>query len=229
MVRCVAGVDSITMPSVRVRVGAAALAVGGVVFVLYPVIRPYSDETSLEGAEAFASSAWIVAHVLAMLGFVLVTLGLLALYATLKDSSAEPLSFVVLITGWVGVGLTLPYYGAEAFGLHVLGQEALRQHSTALVGLANDVRYGPGAFLFIPGLLLFGVAAIMAAAAVWRSGKLPKWSGSLFALAFALYIPQFFGSPIIRVGHGLLVTAGCLWLGIVIWNRSPSTVDRGYR
>lgn len=109
MVRCVAGVDSITMPSVRVRVGAAALALGGVVFVLYPVIRPYSDETSLKGAEAFASSAWIVAHVLAMLGFVLVTLGLLALYATLKDSAAEPLAFVVLITGWVGVGLTLPY------------------------------------------------------------------------------------------------------------------------
>ena len=50
MVRCVAGVDSITMPSVRVRVGAAALVVGGVVFILYPAIRPYSDETSLQGA-----------------------------------------------------------------------------------------------------------------------------------------------------------------------------------
>ena len=58
---------------------------------------------------------------------------------------------------------------------------------------------------------------------------LPKWSGALFALAFALYIPQFFGSPVLRVGHGLLVTAGCLWLAIAIWNRSPSTVDRGYR
>lgn len=62
-----------TMPSVRVRFGALALAVAGVLFVLYPAIRPYSDETSLQGAAAFASSAWIVAHVLAMLGFVLVT------------------------------------------------------------------------------------------------------------------------------------------------------------
>lgn len=215
------------MPWVRVRLGAVALAVGGVLFVLYPAIRPYSDETSLEGAAAFATSAWIVAHVLAMFGFVLVTLGLLAMYAVLRDSNAERLAFVALITWWVGVGLTLPYYGAEAFGLHVLGQEALRQHSTAIMGLANDVRYGPGAFLFIPGLLLLGVAAILAAVAVWRSGRLPRWSGALFALAFALYIPQFFGSPAVRIGHGLLVTAGCLWLAFAVWNRSVTTVNGG--
>jgi Zinc-binding dehydrogenase len=66
------------MPLERVRLGALALAIAGVLFVLYPAIRPYSDEASLQGAAAFASGAWIVAHVLAMLGFVLVALGLLA-------------------------------------------------------------------------------------------------------------------------------------------------------
>src|SRR2546427_10969618 len=49
------------------RLGALCLAVAGILFVLYPAIRPFSDETSLQGAEAFASNAWIVAHVLAML------------------------------------------------------------------------------------------------------------------------------------------------------------------
>lgn len=213
------------MQSVRVRLGAAALAVAGMLFVLYPAIRPYSDETSLQGAEAFASSAWIVAHVLAMLGFVLVPLGLLALYATLRDTPAERLAFLALVTAWIGAGLTLPYYGAEAFGLHVLGQEAIRQQSTAIVRLANDVRFGPGAFLFIPGLLLLGIGAVQAAAGVWRSGTLPRWSGVLFGLAFALYIPQFFGSPAIRVAHGLLVTAGCLWLAVVLW-RGPVPRNR---
>jgi hypothetical protein len=209
-----------TMPSVRARLGALALAVAGALFVLYPAIRPYADETSLQGAAAFASSAWIVAHVLAMLGFVLVTLGLLALYATLQDTAAKRFAFLALVTAWIGSGLTLPYYGAEAFGLHVLGQEAIRQHSTAIVGLANDVRYGPGVLLFIPGLLLLGIGAIVAAAGVWRSGTLPRWSGVPFGFAFALYIPQFFASPVIRVAHGLLVTAGCLWLAIAIWQRA---------
>jgi hypothetical protein len=205
------------METTRVRLGALALAVAGVLFVLYPALRPYSDETSLQGAAAFASNAWIVAHVLAMLGFVLVALGLLALYRTLRDTPAEGLAFLALVTIWIGVGLTLPYYGAEAFGLHVLGQEALRQQSAALVGLANDVRYGPAISMFGPGLLLVGLGAILAAAAVWRSGALPKWSGVLFGLAFALYIPQFFGSPLIRMAHGLLVAVGCLWLAFAIW------------
>jgi hypothetical protein len=48
-------------------------------FVLYPAIRPFSDETSLQGAEAFASNAWIVAHVLAVLGFILLSLGVLVI------------------------------------------------------------------------------------------------------------------------------------------------------
>jgi hypothetical protein len=206
------------MAMARFRLGALALAVAGVLFVLYPAIRPYSDETSLQGAAAFASDAWIVAHVLAMLGFVLVALGLLALYLTLQDTPAEGPAFLALIATWIGVGLTLPYYGAEAFGLHVLGQEALRQQNAAIMGLADDVRYGPGIYLFGAGLLLLGIGAILAAAAVWRSGRLPKWSGILFGLAFALYIPQFFASPPIRVAHGLLVTAGCVWLAFAIWH-----------
>jgi hypothetical protein len=205
------------MAAPRVRLGALALAASGVLFVLYPALRPYSDETSLQGAAAFASNNWIVAHVLAMLGFVLVALGLLALYRALRDTPAEGLALLALILTWTGAGLTLPYYGAEAFGLQVLGQEALRQQSVVLVGLANDVRYGPGIYLFGAGLLLLGIGAILTAAAVWRSGTLPRWSGVLFGLAFALYIPQFFGSPALRVAHGLVVAAGCACLAFAIW------------
>ncbi len=121
------------MATARVRLGALTLAVAGVLFVLYPAIRPYSDETSLQGAAAFASNAWIVVHVLAIAG------------------------------------------------------------------------------------LLVGIGATLAVAAVWRSDALPRWSGSLFGLAFGLFIPQFFASPPIRVAHGLLVTAGCAWLAVTLW------------
>lgn len=31
-------------------------------FLLYPAIRPFSDETSVQGAAAFASTAWMVVH-----------------------------------------------------------------------------------------------------------------------------------------------------------------------
>jgi hypothetical protein len=38
----------------RVRVAAVALAVAGILFVLYPDLRPYTDETTLDGARAGA-------------------------------------------------------------------------------------------------------------------------------------------------------------------------------
>jgi hypothetical protein len=38
----------------------------GILFVLYSALRPFSDEMSLQGARAFASSQWVVAHVLAI-------------------------------------------------------------------------------------------------------------------------------------------------------------------
>jgi hypothetical protein len=90
---------------------------------------------------------------------------------------------------------------------------------------ANDIRYGPGIVMFGAGLMLLGLGAILAAVAVWRSGELPRWSGIFFGLAFALYIPQFFGSPAIRVIHGLLLAAGCVWLAFVIWrSQEPRTI-----
>lgn len=177
----------------RVRLGAASLAVAGILFVLYPAIRPFSDEKSLQAAQAFASGAWIVAHVLAMLGFILVTLGLIGLHVVLRNTSAERLAFVTLVVWVLGAGLTLTFYGAEAYGLHAIGEAAVKQHSVALVSLANDVRSGPGLIVFLVGLLLVAVAALMAATAIWKSREFSRWSGVPFALGFVLFIPQFFG------------------------------------
>jgi len=204
----------------RMRLGAVSLVVAGILFVLYPAIRPFSDETSLSGATAFASPEWLLAHIMGMLGFTLIGLGMLGLYFALRETRVERLTFGSLVVGWLGISLTLPYYGGEAFGLHAIGQEALRQHSAALVSLADVVRGGPQEVMFGVGLLLLGVSAVMVAIAIWRSGVLPRWSGVPFSLAFALYIPQFFGNQPIRVAHGLLVAIGCLWIAVSMWRKS---------
>lgn len=212
--------QALTMSASRLRLGAAALAVAGILFVLYPAIRPFSDEVTLQGAAAFASAAWVVAHMLAMVGFTLLMLGLLALYLALQETAVEHTAFWALVVGLVGVGLTLPFYGGEAFGLHAIGQTALFSHNQPLMKAAEVVRSGPQLLMFLIGLLAIGVSAIMVATAVWRSRVFPKWSGLPFALGFALYIPQFFGTQPLRIAHGLLVTGGCLWLALLIWGRA---------
>jgi hypothetical protein len=63
-----------------VRLGAAALAASGVLFFLYPAVRPWHDESTVSGAVAsMSSNAWVTAHLFAMLALILMPLGLLAL------------------------------------------------------------------------------------------------------------------------------------------------------
>ncbi len=198
--------------SASVRLGALSLALAGILLFLYPALRPYSNEASFQGAEAFASPFWILAHMLAIGGFILLALSLLGLYSALRHTTARPLMAVALVLTWIGAGFTLPYFGAEIFALHAIGQAAVSQQSIALLPLVSAVRYGPAIYVFAIGLLLLAVGPILVAIAVWRSGSVSRWSALLFAFGFALYIPQFFGSPILRVAHGALVTIGCLWL-----------------
>jgi hypothetical protein len=203
------------MSPVRIRLTSACFAVAGLLFVLYPAIRPFSDESSLQGAAAFGSTAWIVAHSLAIVAFVLLVLGLFGMYLLFQRTTVERMTLVALLSSWIGVGLTLPFYGAEVFGLHAIGQAALKENNAALVSLAGDVRGEPGIWFIIIGLILLGAGIAVFAVAVWRSDLPIKWSGLPLAVGFALYIPQFTASQPLRVAHGLLITLGC---GLIAWN-----------
>lgn len=207
------------MSTARIWLTSACFAVAGVLFVLYPAIRPFSSETGLQGAAAFGSTAWIVAHSLAIIAFILLGLGLLGLYLRLQQTRVERLTLAGLVASWIGIGLTLPFYGAEVFGLHAIGQSALKQSNAGLVALAGDVRGEPGIWFIIIGLILLGAGIIVVAAAIWRSGVLIRWIGIPLAAGFALHIPQYTAQQPIRIAHGLLITISC---GLIGWNLGTS-------
>jgi hypothetical protein len=210
---------TIDVTQYRVRAGAIALAVAGLLFVLYPAIRPFTDETTLAGAQAFASTGWVVAHVMGMLGFIGIALGLLALHIRLADTPAGRQSFWALVLGWIGAGLTLTYYGAEVYGLRVIGRAALSQHDAATLSLADQVRGAPGEVIFAIGMLLLVIAGIEAAVAAWQLDGLQRWGMVIVAAALVLYIPQFFAGQPLRVAHGALLAVGCVALAAGLWQR----------
>jgi hypothetical protein len=201
----------------RIRAGAIALAAAGLLFLAYPALRPWHDEGTVAGATAsMSSTAWVTAHFFAMLGFILVPLGLLALRSALAATRAEPLALAAAVLAWIGSGLVLPYYGAEDFGLHAIAGSAGPR--AGLLGLVHAVRYQPlAATIFATGLLLLAAAAIMAAIAVWRSHVLPRTSAILFATGMALFLPQFFGPAGVRIAHGILLAAGSIILAAALW------------
>ena len=190
------------------------MVLSGIFFLMFPVVRPFFDETSLQGAKWFASAQWVAAHSFGMGGFILLGLGFLGIYLRLQLTEVERWVFRALILCWVGVGLTLPFFGAEAFSLQVIGQTIVNQNNPSLIPLVNQVRYGPGIIFVSLGLLLVAAATILLAYAIWKSKVLPKWSGVPLAIAFAIYIPQLQGDPIfqpIRIGVALVILLGCSW------------------
>lgn len=202
----------------RIRLGAAALGLAGVMFVLYPVFRPWHDESTPQGAAAsMASANWVVSHFFAMIGFILAPLGLLALSRLVAGTRGGSLAATAFAATWIGVGLTLPYYGAEDFGLHTAATWGVPD----LVAFAEALRFnGLAVTLFGIGLILVGAGGVLAAVAVWRSGVLAKASGLAYAAGMALFLPQFFTPASVRVGHGILLGAGAAVLAVAIYRAS---------
>jgi hypothetical protein len=216
------------MNAVRRGTGALALAVAGVLFLVYPVVRPYSDESSMQGAAAIGSPWWVVAHLCAGVGFVLLPLGLLVLRDLVAGSSAARLAGSALVVTWVGVGFVLPYYGAEVFGLNALARRVERTDDVSLLGLASEIRHAPAAMVtFGVGLVALAVGAVLVGVTIWRATASLRWVGIVFAVAFVLYLPQFFGPPALRIAHGLLVAVGCVLVAVVVRRGVPRPAVAG--
>lgn len=199
-----------TVRSVRARLVAPAAATGALMLI-YLLVRPYGDAggaTSAEAAAAFASTRWVVAHLAGLLA--------LASYAQLAVRLADhvpgPVSSMSRTLGVGGLVLTLPYFGAETFALHVLGRQA-RAGDTAVLELVAPIREQPVALtLFGLGLALLAASAVLFALSWSRSGTGPAWAVWPLAVCVALFLPHFFLPPVGRMLFGVLYAVACLVL-----------------
>ena len=203
-------------------------------FLAYPAVRPYHDESTAAGATtSMSSNAWVAAHLFAMVGFVLLPLGLLAITGVVARTRAAGLALAATVAVWIGAGLSLPYYGSEDFGLHAIAGPHGSQSN--VVGLVDAVRNQPVALsTFGIGLVMLAIGAVLAAVAMWRSAVLPRWIGIPFAAAMVLFLPQFYGSPSVRIAHGVLMLVSLVLLAGALWRAaaglatptSAATADR---
>ncbi len=178
---------------------------------------------SLALAESFASDRWVLAHLCGIAGLGLLAPTSLGLRALLRHGASPGgrAATAAVVTAWVGAALCSLYFGAEIFGIRTIAQAALRAQDPALLSDVDVLREQPAAMtLFGLGLALVAAAGVLAAVALWLAGR-PRWVGVPLAAGLLLYLPQFFGTPAVRVGHGVLVAAGLL---LVAWavRRTPA-------
>lgn len=213
-----------------------AFVAAGLAFLLFPLLRPWPDETvaTINLATAFASDRWVVAHLFGILGLALVAPAFLGLRTVLTQAGpadgdragVRPGAGVgaatwALVTAWTGAGLAALYFGAEIFGIRTIAEAALRDGDLGMLADIEVLRMQPWAVtLFAAGLLLLAVSGVLAGVALWRAGTRPRWAGIPLAIALVLVLPQFFGGPELRITHGFLFAAGCVLVAAAVRPRT---------
>lgn len=206
------------------REAALGFAVAGVTLMGYPMLRPWGPETGMAGARVFASPAWVAAHLLAVVGFVSIALGLRALAGPASARAARTSETLA----WLAAVLLLPYYGAESFGLGAVGAFAVDHDDPTVLGIAALFRYGPVAMtMFGLGLVLLAVVGIRMARSTWRDGGAGRVGGLAVATGLVTYLPQFFGAAPLRITHGVLLGVGMLLVaGSTMTRRAPDAATQ---
>jgi len=210
-----------TLVSTRILLGAIALGLATFLLALFPLVRPFFPLDVFEpergialASPAFVSTAWIGSHYLAMLGFVLLQLGLLGLYGFHAGSGSERLALHGLVWCLPGVALILPAFGVEAYTMPIVG----RLHLAGATGLAPIIALtyrGPMTVVLLLGQLGLAIGAFTFAAAIRRDGRLPTWAGFVLATGLAFWLPML-PRPV-RVVDGLLIGLGGIPLAWRMW------------
>lgn len=205
----------------RIRIGALALGLSALLLTAFPLVRPFfpldprsPSETLAVASPLITSAPWVVAHLLAMLAFVLLSFGMLTLYAQLRTAAVEPRALRALAWSLAGIALIMPMLGFETHVLPILGRLYLAG-TTGIAPVVGLVYLGPAIVVFLLGLLFLAIGAVYLAVVIWQDGRLPRWAGVLFAIGLALWFPPF--PRALRIIDGFFIGLGGLWLATDLW------------
>ena len=223
---------STSSPTAWIRTGLFALPLNAIL-TAYATRQPQPDQVSdPQGWAHFVSStSYLVEHVMAnVVGTMFAILGTFALGAYLTGSRATRLALWGMTLAVSGhVLFTVPGV-ISTFATPALGKSYLAGNSAAMTVAFSPVLTA----VFGLALLLALVGNLLLGAAIWRSRRLPRWPGLLWATASVLFylLGAFLGKattgaslPTQPVGALLMLIAGAA----IAWaaSRRRSTTDEG--
>jgi hypothetical protein len=207
---------------------ALTLGLSSLALALFPLVRPFfpfdprtPTETLAGASRAVTSAPWLIAHYLALVGFVLLLCALPALYTRLASTGIESRARWAMLLSGVGVALILPTLGVELYALPAVGRLFL-DGNPSVAPAVSLIYLGGATLVMVLGLLLLAIGAIMLGTAIGRSRTLPKWAGITFAVGLAFWCPLF--PPPVRIVDGLLIGIGGGGLAWALRRGHPASV-----
>ena len=194
----------------EIRFGLIALALSGLLLALSTILR---GPISLSDPDSFIRNAdsptYVLAWTLILIGGVLNLYGSFGLYRYLTYQTQSLIAFWAFVLRIVGIALFLPLATFFAINGPVIAK-LYQQGNQEVIAVVKSNFSGLGLTLFglsgvgeIVGWILFTVA-------LWRDGRLPKWTVVLFLLALPLVVipvtlsTEFLGWVLLMVSAGVM-------------------------
>ena len=201
-------------PAALVRGGGLVLVAGGLLLVVATALHP-SEETPVS---ILALEVRLIgSHAVYFLSYVLILLGLPALYVS-ESKRMGTLGLIGLLAAFTGTAL-LAISSMFGFFAPVLAAQAPATLDAISAYPPVVIFNGLAAVGFMTGFVILGIA-------VAKSGAFPRWSGILIAVGAPIHLLGFgiaqLGSPalwFVAILGSLLIGSGLAWCGVRMWAR----------
>ncbi|HKH76822.1 MAG TPA: hypothetical protein VKA51_07695, partial [Rubrobacteraceae bacterium] len=170
-----------------IRAGLLALPVYGLLtFATTFDAQPDQAKDPEAWAHYVSSTSYLVTHMIAATGgTILAIFGVFALGAYLATSRSGRLGLAAMFTAAAGHALLMVPAVISTFATPAIAEAYL----TGMESIITRVEFHPAMMVvYLLGLLLAFVGNVLLGVAVWRSGTLPKWAGSIWAAS----VPTFY-------------------------------------
>ncbi len=200
----------------RIQLGASALMISSCLILIAVLIQP-----SLKGdglAEMLSSNSYVMAQALHILALAFYSTSAISIYKLLSYTRDHRPAFWGMVLSVIGVGLSMPALGINAFVHPLIGKMLLAGQSDALT-IYRSLTVSPlsiylnmGNYVLIAGILIFAWVInrnrglSLPAVLIFLSG----WIGMIFS--------NF-------TGFSVLVVMGGFWLGLSLWQQASVQFD----
>jgi len=204
----------------RVRIGALAFPISGLIAAVAALVPGIGINPAVDPA-GFAQAADFVgaANLVGIVSLVFLLFGFQALHSFLERDSVDRVAFAGMILSVIGVGLFLPFLGIIAIAAPIAGRLYLNGQVQAVSIISDSTSISNPAAFALGGISVLSsiLGSILFSFAIWKSGKLPKWSAFAYAISAPLNWTPHYITVLWLLGGILLFAAG---MGIArgTWN-----------
>ena len=208
----------------RIRLGALALGISSCLILLAQGIRPIlgNPQTSItDFANGLASREYLIAQILFLLAFPLLSTAAISTYKLLSYSRDHHAAFWAMVISLLGTGLSMASLGINTVVLPLIGRLYLNGE-TGAVSVYYAMLEAPwplilqaGGYLLMAGIMIFSWV-------IWRNENLSKWGTALYLAGWVPFvISSGQASKPIQVIVGLSIALGGVALARAIWVQAP--------